>query len=131
MKSASDRHGSLPSLLDCWRRKWNCSSTFPRALSVHSLASSPAALAGEAVYATCRDQVLLNDDIPQSSGFSEDLARLRTLPIVLENASVLRQRSRKDIDTAEKILRVGISSWIRRKGSAVYPVAGARGYDKI
>src|SRR6266851_9194801 len=42
----------------------------------------------EAVCATRRDQVLLNDDIQESIGFGENLARLRTLILVVENAGV-------------------------------------------
>ena len=42
----------------------------------------------QAVYAPRRDEVLRNDDIQKSIGFSEDLARLRTLSLVLENARI-------------------------------------------
>src|SRR5215467_13698352 len=50
MKSARDRHGSLPSLLDCWRRKWNCSITLSRLSSAYNSTSSPTALAGKKPY---------------------------------------------------------------------------------
>src|SRR5713226_7915130 len=42
----------------------------------------------QAVYAPRRDQVLLNDDIQESIGFGEDLARLYTLSLVLKNAGI-------------------------------------------
>src|ERR1022692_3648750 len=42
----------------------------------------------EAVYASGRDQFLLNDDIKESIAFSENLARLRTVLFVLQNAGI-------------------------------------------
>ena len=42
----------------------------------------------EAVHSTRRNQLLLNDAIQQSIGFSNNLPRLLALPLVLENARV-------------------------------------------
>ena len=42
----------------------------------------------EAVYASGRDQFLLNDDIKESIAFREDLARLRTVICVFENTGI-------------------------------------------
>ena len=89
MKSASDRHGSLPSLFDCWRRKWNRSSTLFACVVRVQLDIVAHSVGGEeAVYASRRDQFLLNDDIQKSVAFGEDLARLRTLSFVLKNAGI-------------------------------------------
>ena len=86
MKSASDRHGSLPSRFACWRRKWNRSSTL-LALRVGVKLDIVAHGVGgkESIDAARRDQFLLDDPIQQRVGLGEDLPRLFALLRVLEN----------------------------------------------
>ena len=89
MKSASERQGSLPSRLACWRRKWKrVEACGARGVGVELDIVADRAGGKEAVDAARGDQVLLDDAIEQRVGFREELARLLALLRVVEDARI-------------------------------------------
>ena len=80
MKSASERQGSLPSRLACWRRKWKRSSAVcARAVGVELDVVADGVGREEAVDAARGDQLFCDDAVEQSVGFGEELACLLAL----------------------------------------------------
>ena len=89
MKSESERQGSLPSRLACWRRKWKRSRTWRAGVVGVELDVVADGVGGEeAVDAAGGEEVFRDDGVEEGVGFGEELAGLRALLGVVEDARV-------------------------------------------
>ena len=89
MKSDSERHGSLPSRLACWRRKWKFSRRgFAFAIGVELDVVANGICGEKSIDAASGDRFFGDHFVEQGVAFGEELASLYAAFAVLEDARV-------------------------------------------